>query len=181
MTAEPTAVVPLDLPLSTSEGVPVALASVLGHRLTIVQLVRYFGCLPCQEWLVHLDRAADELGRQDVGAIAIGGSADYQARWLREEKGVGLPLLLDPEHRFRGHVGASDALGWRLLDPRGATAYARSLTNGFRPQRITRDTARSPGVVVLDSTGTVRWRHIGTRIGHYPELEEVRTAVGRLR
>jgi hypothetical protein len=52
-------------------------------------------------------------------------------------------------------------------------AYTRSLANGFRPQHITRDTVRSPGVVVLDRSGTVRWRHIGTRIGHYPPLDEV--------
>lgn len=181
MTAEPTAaVVPLDLTLSTPEGAPAVLASVLGHRLTVVHLVRYFGCLPCQEWLVGLDRAAAELGRQDVGAIVVGGSAAYQAQWLREEKGVGLPMLLDPEHRFRDHVGASDPLGWRLLDPRGAAAYTRSLVNGFRPQHITRDTVRSPGVVVLDRTGTVRWRHVGTRIGHYPALDDVRAAVNRL-
>jgi len=181
MTVEPTTgAVPLDLPLSTPEGAPVALREVLTGPLTVVQLVRYFGCPPCQEWLINLDRVAGELALRDVGAIAIGGSADYQAVWLREEKSVRLPLLLDPEHRFREHLGASKPLGWRMADPRGAAAYTRSLANGFRPQHITRDTVRSPGVVVLDQSGAVRWRHIGTRIGHYPPLDEVLAAVARL-
>jgi hypothetical protein len=175
-----TCAVPLDLPLSTPDGASVALQEVLTQRLTVVHLVRYFGCLPCQEWLINLDRVAGELAQHDTGAIAIGGSADYQAVWLREEKGVGLPLLLDPEHRFRDHVGASKPLGWRIADPRGVAAYTRSLANGFRPQQITRDTVRSPGVVVLDQTGAVRWRHIGTRIGHYPPLDEVLATVARL-
>lgn len=165
--------VPLDLTLSTPEGTPVRLGDLLTERLTVVQLVRYFGCLPCQEWLVDLDRAADELAGQGVGAVAVGGSADYQAVWLREERGVRIPMLLDPEQELREHVGAAKALGWRMADPRGAAAYARSLSHGFRPQAVTKDTVRSPGVVVLDQTGAVRWSHIGTRIGDYPPLQEL--------
>lgn len=181
MSVEPTTDrVPTDLPLSRPDGSGVALGELLTHRLTVVQLVRYFGCLPCQEWLIELDRAAPELAAKDVGAIAIGGSADYQAVWLREEHGVGMPLLLDPEHRFRDHVGASKALGWRMADPRGAAAYARSLAHGLRPQHVTRDTVRSPGVVVLAPGGAVVWQHIGTRIGDYPTLAEVRTALAHL-
>lgn len=172
--------VPLELPLSTPQGDPVALGDVLTRPLTVVQLVRYFGCLPCQEWLIDLDREAEQLTRRDVGAIAIGGSADYQAIWLAEEKGVRLPLLLDPDHRFRDHVGASKPLGWRMADPRGAAAYTRSLGHGLRPQTITRDTVRSPGVVVINHRGVVRWRHIGTRIGHYPPVDEVLARVERL-
>jgi len=83
-----TSVVPLDLSLSTPDGASVSLGEVLTRPLTVVQLVRYFGCLPCQEWLINLDRVAGELARKEVGAIAIGGSAGYQAVWLREERGV---------------------------------------------------------------------------------------------
>lgn len=174
MSVEPTTgTVPLDFAMSAADGSRVVLGDLLTRRLTVVQLVRYFGCLPCQEWLIDLDRATAELERHEAGALAIGGSAPYQAVWLREEKGVGLSLVLDPEHRFRDHVGASKPLGWRMADPRGAAAYTRSLINGLRPQGITRDTVRSPGVVLLDQTGVVRWRHIGTRIGDYPTLDQV--------
>ncbi|MGD9961908.1 redoxin domain-containing protein [Nocardioides sp.] len=172
--------VPLDLDLSTADGTTVALGNLLTERLTLVHLVRYFGCLPCQEWLIDLDRIAGELAKESVGAIAIGGSADYQAVWLHEARGVRIPLLLDPAQTFRDYVGASKPLGWRMADPRGAAAYTRSLAKGFRPQSITKDTVRSPGVVVLDQTGSVRWRHIGTRIGHYPPLDEVLAKVAGL-
>jgi hypothetical protein len=67
-----------------------------------------------------------------------------------------------------------------MLNPRGAAAYARSMGHGFRPQAITRDTVRTPGVVVMDREGGVRWRHIGTRIGDYPPLEDVLAAVEAL-
>ncbi|OIJ28038.1 hypothetical protein UG56_004885 [Nocardioides luteus] len=149
----------------------------LTASLTVVQFVRYFGCLPCQEWLVEVDRTATA---EKLGAFAVGGSADYQATWLREERGVRMPLLLDPEHRLRDHVDAVKPLGWRLADPRGAAAYVRSLRHGFKPQAITRDTVRSPGVVILDSDGEVRWSYIGNRIGDYPPINQVLDAASRL-
>ncbi|MDP3892989.1 redoxin domain-containing protein [Nocardioides sp.] len=171
--------VPRDLLLADPDGAPVRLGDALVTDLTVVQLVRYFGCLPCQEWLVELDRSVPSLdaGPGTVGAMAIGGSADYQAQWLRDERGVTLPLLLDPEQRVRDVVGAAKPLGWQMMNPKGAAAYARSLRNGFRPQGITRDTVRSPGVLVLDRDGGVRWAYVGTRIGDYPSLDAVRAAL----
>jgi len=175
------ATVPSDLTLADPEGRPVRLAKVLaGNRLTVVQLARYFGCLPCQEWCVDLDRQAPDLAASGIGAAIVGGSADYQAQWLRDEKGVSIPLLLDPDHLLREAVGAARPLGLRLLNPRGAAAYAGSLRHGYRPQAITRDTVRSPGVVILGPDGSVRWQHVGKRIGDYPPLADVLDAARRL-
>jgi len=88
--------VPADLTVITPEGDPVPVANPVTGRLLVVQLVRYFGCLPCQDWLLQLDQLAPSLSECGVSAAAIGGSADYQARWLRDEQGVGVPLFLDP-------------------------------------------------------------------------------------
>jgi peroxiredoxin len=75
--------------------------AVFAGPLLVVQLVRYFGCLPCQQGLIDLDRAAHEITLLGAVAVAVGGSADYQARWLRHERGVKIPLLLDPAQRLR--------------------------------------------------------------------------------
>lgn len=171
--------VPPDLALATPDGDPVSLGGLLDHRLLVVQLVRYFGCLPCQEWLIGLDAAAPELAEHDIAVTAIGGSADYQARWLREER-VTIPLYLDPDQRFRAAVSADTPLGLRLLHPRGAAAYARSLGRGLRPQKITRDTVQAPGVVILDRYGDVCWQYVGRRIGDYPTVGLVRREALRL-
>lgn len=169
--------VPTDLTLSDPDGNPVRLGDLLaGNRFTVVQLVRYFGCLPCQEWCVDFDHQVGRLAEAGIGAASVGGSADYQAQWLRDEKAVSMPLLLDPDHQVREAVGASAPLGLRMLNPRGATAYVGSLRRGYRPQSITRDTVRSPGVVILDGSGAVRWQHIGKRIGDYPSVEDVLAA-----
>jgi hypothetical protein len=91
--------VPLDLLLQSPDGRTIRLGELLTRRLTVVQ-VRYLGCLPCQEWLIDLG-AAPRLGELGAGAGAVGGSAVYQASWLREEKCVAMPLLLDPDHHVR--------------------------------------------------------------------------------
>ena len=43
-----------------------------------------------------------------------------------------------------------------------------------------RDTIRSPGVVILDHTLSVRRRIVGNRIGGYPDLPSVLEAVRQL-
>lgn len=171
---------PAALPLRTPDGSPATLGELAPRRWLVIQLVRYFGCLPCQEWLISLDRASAELGQRGGRAAAIGGSADYQARWLHEARGVAMPLLLDPDHQLRSAVGAADPLGLRLADPRGLAAYSHALLRGTRPQRITRDTVRSPGVLVLDAELRVRWLHVGRRIGDYPPLADLLRALDRL-
>jgi hypothetical protein len=143
-------------------------------------MVRYFGCLPCQEWLIELDGLSTHLADLGARVGAVGGSADYQARWLAAERGVSIPLLLDPDQRVRDAVGLQRTLGWRMLDPRGLASYARSVSHGYRPQQITRDTVRSPGVVILDPALVPRWRSEGRRIGDYPSHATVEAALTAL-
>jgi len=59
------------LALFTPDGVPVRLDAFAGSTL-VVQLVRYFGCLPCQVYLRDLDGRADALAAVGARAIAIG-------------------------------------------------------------------------------------------------------------
>lgn len=172
--------VPPDLTVLTPEGDPVPVSSLVTGRLLVVQLVRYFGCLPCQDWLMQLDKLAPSLSEHGVSVAAVGGSADYPARWLRDEQGVGVPLFLDPDHQFRSAVGLDKRLGLKLLDPRGAAAYTRSLKKGLRPQHITRDTVQAPGVVILDQHHNVCWQYRGQRIGDYPPMHELEQAVLKL-
>lgn len=97
--------------------------------LTVI-LVRYFGCLPCQAFLAEVDRRVEEFpGR----VIAVGGSADYQARWLREKKGVTLPMLLDAPQVIRTALDIADLTTGELSSGRGWANYGKA---------ISRDTTR---------------------------------------
>ncbi len=71
------------IPLRTSHGAATTLGAIPGERL-VVQFVRYYGCLPCQVYIGQLDAARDRFHDHGAEVVVIGGSADYQARWLRD-------------------------------------------------------------------------------------------------
>ena len=67
--------------------------------------------------------------------------------------------------------------GRQLMAPRGLRKYAAAVLSGIRPQRITGDVMRSPGIAILDAAHLVRWTYEGTALGDYPALDEVLEAV----
>jgi hypothetical protein len=145
--------------------------------LTVI-LVRYFGCLPCQVFLVEVgQRVGDVPGR----VVAVGGSADYQARWLREKKGVELPMLLDSAQLIRTTLEIADLSTGEMSTGRGWVNYGKALLSRFRPQRPTRDALRAPGVAVFGPGLELRWLHRGSALGDYPSVDELIVAVRRTR
>ncbi len=168
----PTAVAdPRSVTLHDPDGQPVPFSELSADPLVVI-LVRYFGCLPCQAYLQDVD-AARERFPAEARVVAIGGSADYQARWLRDTQGIDTPLLLDPDQQIRAIAELGDLTRRQLLSPRGAANYVQAMRRGLRPQKITRDTVRSPGVAVFDSDLQVTWTYQGRRLGDYPNVDEV--------
>ena len=157
--------------LADPDGNPTTLGAFSADPLVVI-LVRYFGCLPCQEFVRDLD---GELDRFPSGTrvIAVGGSADHQARWLRRTKGVEMPLLLDPDQAVRGVAGVGDLSARQMSSLGGASNYVKSLIRGFRPQVLTADAIKAPGIVVFDSEFNVMWVHQGETLGDYPPIDEL--------
>lgn len=157
--------------LHDPDGAPVEFASLTADPLVVV-LVRYYGCLPCQAYLREVDAARDRFAN-GASVIAVGGSADFQARWLRDELEIGLPLLLDPEQHVRSLAHLGNLTARQLLSPRGAARYVDALRDGLRPQRITRDTVRAPGVAIFGPGFELLWTRAGVRLGDYPSVDEL--------
>ncbi len=160
-----------DILLLTRKGEPASLAAFAGTAL-VIQFVRYFGCLPCQAYLRALDERGPEFAKVGAKPIAIGGFADYQARWLHDT-GVAMPLLLDPGQRLRTAVEFGSLSDRQLVAPRGLWNYAAAVLSGIRPQRITGDVMRAPGIAILDATRDPKWTYEGAMLGDYPALDEV--------
>jgi len=162
---------PATIKLTDHDGTPVRLADLAADPLVVI-LVRYFGCLPCQAYVKDVDAARDRFDTQ-VKVVAVGGSADFQARWLRDNQGVRMPMLLDPDQQVRQLAGLGNLGLHRFLSPRGAANYVKAMRRGLRPQKITRDTIRSPGVAILGPDLGVRWTYEGKMLGDYPSLDEL--------
>lgn len=87
-----------DVELANVEGAPVMLSDVV-RRPTIVPIVRYYGCMPCRDFLIALDELRDQADHAGIDVVGVGRAADYQARHLMETA-VGYELLLDPQQRL---------------------------------------------------------------------------------
>lgn len=157
--------------LCDPEGEPVSFRDLAAHPLVVV-LVRYFGCLPCQAFVQDVDAVLERFP-DGARVVAVGGSADYQARWLRDTKGVRMPLLLDPAQHVRALAELGNLSSRQLLSPRGGLNYARAMRRGLRPQKITRDTVRSPGVAIFGPDLDLIWTYEGEHLGDYPSVGEL--------
>lgn len=125
--------------------------------------------------------ARHEFERRSASLLAVGGSAPYQAEWLATDVGIGMPLALDPDQTLRAEVEFGDlSVRQVLFNPTGVKNYLRSLREGGKIKRITSDTVRSPGVVILDADRQVKWRHEGEYLGDYPEVSDVLRAIDEL-
>jgi peroxiredoxin len=168
----------VDIPLIDPDGSSTTLGEFAAEPLVVI-LMRYFGCLPCQE---YVSDAQDVLGRMPEGSevVAIAGSAAYQARWLRDTKDVHLPLLLDPEGRVRAvaDLGNLGTTGW--VTPKSWKNYLGSMQRGFRPQVPTSDALKAPGIIIFDRDFSVLWVHRGETLGDYPPIDDLVSKVQEL-
>jgi peroxiredoxin len=169
---------PADIALTVAGGSPVKFGDFKADPLIVV-LVRYFGCLPCQNYLRDLDV---QLDRFDAGArvVAVGGSTDRQAQWLQENKGVTMPLVIDPDQQIRSLVDLGNLTPLQLAKTGGWANYARAMGNGFRPQIPTKHAQSAPGIAIFDSNFETLWVHRGEMMGDYPPIDELVDIVSSL-
>lgn len=162
--------------LADPDGSPVTLGDHAADPLVVI-LVRYFGCLPCQQFLTDVDGS---IGAFPEGSdvIAVGGSSAHQARWLRDKKDVRIPLLLDPDQRVRAVAGLGELTAQQLSSARGWRSYGRALRSGFRPQIPTTDALKAPGIIMFDAGFSTSWIYAGERMGDYPPVAELIERVG---
>lgn len=167
-----------DVKVETADGEPVAIGSLV-DRPTIVVVPRYYGCLPCRGYLREVAARYDEVEAAGAAALGVSVGADFQARWLMDEQGVGYPLLVDPER------AVYDALDlprkwWVAFNPKGWWNYAKAIFRGNRQGKII-DPIQLPGLAILDADANVVSVHRGKALGDYPPLDRVLDEIRTLR
>lgn len=162
---------PATIELTDPDGKPVRFGDLAADPLVVV-LVRYYGCLPCQAYVQDVDAIADQFP-DGARVVAVGGSADFQAKWLRDDLGIQMPLLLDPDQHVRALAELGNFGVRQFASVKGGLNYVKAMRRGLRPQKITRDTVRSPGVAVFGPDLQVRWTYEGVRLGDYPGIDQL--------
>jgi hypothetical protein len=66
-----------DISVQTASGEPVTLGALV-DRPTILVIPRYYGCLPCRDYLRRLSERLDEVEARGGAALAVSAGADHQ-------------------------------------------------------------------------------------------------------
>jgi peroxiredoxin len=146
-------------------------------RPTILVVPRYYGCLPCRDYLQQVSDRYDEIEALGGAAVGISVGAAHQARWLKDEKGIRFPLLVDPERHLYDAIDLPRKW-WVGFNPRGWVNYARAVARGSRQGRII-EPNQLPGLVVLNARADAVSVHRGRALGDYPPLDQVLVELGR--
>lgn len=163
------------------DGHPTRLRDHLSDRPTIVLAMRYYGCLPCQHYLVELHERRGQLQEQGMDVVVVGVAADFQARHLADTYGITFPMLLDPDqHLYEAlqipRLRPADFLRpttWRIYVPLFWHRYVTRRVTGPRQGRIVGDPAQLPGVAILDDDACLQWVHRGASLGDYPPVDDL--------
>jgi peroxiredoxin len=159
-----------EIEVQTDEGDTVRIGELV-DRPTILVIPRYYGCLPCRDYLRQVSDRLDEVEALDGAALGVSVGAAHQARWLVEERGIRFPLLVDHERRVYEALGLPRKW-WVSLNPRGWWNYARAIARGSRQGKII-EPNQLPGLALLDSDADAVWVHRGKALGDYPKLDDV--------
>ncbi len=159
-----------EIEVLTPEGTPVRIGELV-DRPTILVIPRYYGCLPCRDYLRQVAERYDEVEAIGAGAIGLSVGADFQAAWLIEHYGIPFPLLVDPERKVYDAIELRRKLSV-VLNPRGWVKYASAISRGNRQGRII-DPLQLPGLALLDETARPITVHRGKALGDYPALDSV--------
>jgi len=159
-----------DVELRGADGEPVRL-STLNDRPLVIPLVRYYGCMPCRDYLVQLKAVRPVIEQRGARVIGVGRAADYQARHLMEH-GIGFPLLLDPDQALYDQLDVRRIRWWKMLTPSTWVRYLRAARRA-RQGRITTHPLAAPGFVIIDPGLVVRFLYRGETLGDYPPIDTV--------
>jgi hypothetical protein len=140
-------------------------------RPTILVIPRYYGCLPCRDYLRQVNDRYAEVEEAGGAALGVSVGADYQARWLREEWGIRFPLFVDPDRNVYEALELPRRW-WVSLNPKGWWNYARAIARGSRQGRII-EPNQLPGLAIVSSGAEAIWIHRGRALGDYPKLDRV--------
>lgn len=163
--------------LRDSDGGSIGLDELLDRPLAF-PLVRYYGCMPCRDFLARLDTARPRLEAAGVRVVGVGAAADYQARHLMEQ-GIGYPLLLDPEHELYRALDVRRIRWQTLLSPGTWWRYLRTARRA-RQGRITDHPLQAPGFAIVERDRTVAFLYRGRTLGDYPPIDDIVAAAHAL-
>jgi peroxiredoxin len=157
-------------------GKAIELGSLWRERTVVLVFVRHFGCIHCRAHIAELLGARDQLAARGADIIIIGNGSPSFIGGFRDETRWPGPIYTDPSLNAYQAAELVRSVG-ATLDPRSLGQAAKALWRGQRQGRTQGDQWQQGGVLVVDPSGTVRWRHASGRPGDNASPAQILTSL----
>lgn len=162
------------------DGTPVRLRDTFEGRVTVIALVRQFGCLFCHEIVAELIASAEDITRAGGQLVIVGSGSVNQAQRFAQHKGLPMPgvtLLTDPERATFDAAQAGRSWIATFLHPGAWSAYGRARSSGHQITGSFGDVPQLGAVFVLRPPATFLFEHRSRFAGDNPTLQSIVDAV----
>ena len=145
-------------------GQTVELGTLWRDKPAVLVFMRHFGCIHCRDHVAELLAARPSIAANGAEVHVIGNGSPSFIAGFRDQTGWPGAIYTDPSLAAYRAAELVRSVG-ATLDPRSLGKAARALMRGARQGRTQGDQWQQGGVVVVDTSGTVRWRHASSRPG----------------
>ena len=149
--------------IQDERGTAVELGSLWRDKPAVLVFMRHFGCIHCRDHVAELLALRPAIAARAEMFLIGNGSPSFIAGF-RDQTGWPGAIYTDPSLAAYRAAELVRSVG-ATLDPRSLGNAARALFRGARQGRTQGDQWQQGGVVVVDTAGTVRWRHASNRPG----------------
>lgn len=104
--------------------------------------------------------------------VVIGNGTEHFARAFREEMGLDVPILVDPDLRSYRAAGLRRGRV-EILSPRLPLNALRAWRGAYRQQGVQGDAWQLGGVFVINRDGDLLFEHVSSEAGDHPDAREV--------
>ncbi len=134
----------------------------------------------CREQAARITQLAPTLRASGVSTVLIGTGSPAQARRFAVERGLSVPVWVDPERASYDRAGLIRGFGATLGNLAVWRNGLRAAREGFRQGATAGDPWQNGGVLVVDAAGEVVWSHRSEVAGDHPADADILAAVAAL-
>jgi hypothetical protein len=131
----------------------------------------------CREQAARMTVQAPSLRALGANTVLIGTGSPAQARRFATERGVDVPVWVDPERVSYDRAGMVRGFAATLGNVAVWGHGLRASREGFRQGATAGDPWQNGGVLVVDRGGSVTWSFRSRVAGDHPSEDDVRAAV----
>lgn len=154
----------------------VPMPSLWAQQPAVMIFLRHFGCIACRAHATQIWQQRTLFEQKGAKIYFIGNGSPRLIAKFKEDLGLrAATILTDPNLRSFEAAGFKRGL-MHALGPKSARNVVGLLRDGYRQGRPSRDNGnylQLGGVVMMSTSGKVKYHFVSEATGDFPEIDEI--------